>query len=419
MSLLCALLTVKLGSISNNMNGVTMHLKTRNAGTAFHALVLGIHEGTIPTEVRASRYGETCTIPEPVIITYQKPTEKILFNPYRDVNHPFQLYEALWMLAARRDVAPLAYYNPRMKEFSDDGDIFNAAYGYRWRRANGESGIGMEKVRDKQGEVTGYGHFVETRKVDQLKVIIDHLKRKPESRRAVLHISEVENDLLKMDTTKDQACNISVCFSVELGPCLACDGGKLLSIAPCSKCGGLPHDQPHSLNMTVFNRSNDLIWGCLGANVVHFAFLQEFVAAHLGLKVGVYNQISNNIHCYTKTWKPLEWLKDYEQGGTQSHKWYDSQVHMVPLVKDPATFNREVMLFAEQGWGGRDISLCWEEPFLSTVALPMVLAFYHHKQREYAKALNFCSAIAADDWRVASEAWIRKRKERYENTKLS
>jgi hypothetical protein len=35
--------------------------------------------------------------------------------------------------------------------------------------------------------------------------------------------------------------------------------------------------------MTVTNRSNDLCWGMLGANYVHFTILQEYLAARLGV----------------------------------------------------------------------------------------------------------------------------------------
>jgi thymidylate synthase len=52
------------------------------------------------------------------------------------------------------------------------------------------------------------------------------------------------------------------------------------------------------LNMTVTNRSNDLIWGAYGANVVHFSFLHEYMAALTGLPVGCYYQVSNNLHIY-------------------------------------------------------------------------------------------------------------------------
>jgi hypothetical protein len=55
------------------------------------------------------------------------------------------------------------------------------------------------------------------------------------------------------------------------------------------------------LDMVVFNRSNDVVWGAYGANAVHFSFLLEYLARWIGCEVGTYSQISVNFHGYTKT----------------------------------------------------------------------------------------------------------------------
>jgi thymidylate synthase len=80
------------------------------------------------------------------------------------------------MLAGREDVAPLAYYAKNMLNYSDDGHTLNGAYGYRWRHADTS---------------------VEPR--DQLEIIVEHLQNKPESRRAVLTMWDVEDDLMQID----------------------------------------------------------------------------------------------------------------------------------------------------------------------------------------------------------------------------
>jgi hypothetical protein len=138
-----------------------MHLTCRNVNEAFRVLVESIHEGWIPTEVEASRYGEVIRVPEPVIVTYTHPLERVLFNAARDANCFFSLYESLYFLAGRNDVAPLAYYNSRMPEFSDDGKTFNDSYGYRWRYA--VSGVD--------------GHDGTIDREDQLDTLVDHLRR--------------------------------------------------------------------------------------------------------------------------------------------------------------------------------------------------------------------------------------------------
>jgi hypothetical protein len=80
----------------------------------------------------------------------------------------------------------------------------------------------------------------------------------------------------------------------------------------------------------------------------------------------------------------------------------------VPLVKDPATFDRECAEFIEQGssaWTNN-----WSEPFLQTVAAPMCWAFKLHKERRYAAALDTIELVAAEDWRIAGRLWLEKRK---------
>ena len=178
-----------------------------------------------------------------------------------------------------------------------------------------------------------------------------------------------------------------------------------------------------ALDMTVCNRSNDLVWGMLGANVVHFSFLQEYLACRLGVEVGRYTQFSNNLHVYTQNnsgFHPDKWLK----GGVQDHYTESAAINMkhIPLVRDVAMFDREVEEFVEYNsqFQSIDNRKDWAEPFLQLVAQPMMCAFHHHKVREYHSALAACGDIHATDWRIAATAWIKKRRVNYEakQTKL-
>jgi hypothetical protein len=54
----------------------------------------------------------------------------------------------------------------------------------------------------------------------------------------------------------------------------------------------------YMLDMTVTNRSNDLIYGAMGSNLFHMSMLQEYIALHAGLEVGTYYQFSKNMHLY-------------------------------------------------------------------------------------------------------------------------
>lgn len=391
-------------------------LSYRNVNDAFISIVRGIRTGSIKTEAQPSRNGEVLRIPEPCIISYRKPTERVLFNENRDCNPFFHVYESLWMLAGRNDIGSLQYYNSGYV-YTDDGKTVPGAYGYRWRHA-------------ERYEYSDPSSLYRSENVDQLEVIIDHLKRKPESRRPVLQMWNVEDDLLKIDNGKDVCCNLCVLFETESGQCPMCNGKGWFpgkdpgdSRDTCPGCKGLPNEQPRYLNMTVFNRSNDLIWGTLGANVVHFSFLQEYMAAALGLIVGSYHQVSNNQHVYSAKWEPEKWLEGYDPKTRTMHDPLPFDYSTMPitwrhvdLVRDRATFDREVTAFCEENDGGAGMAAGhnsfltqWSEPFLNLVAQPMMNAWHMHKGRDYEAARHWVDRIVADDWRHVCLKWIQKR----------
>lgn len=335
-----------------------MHFHFRNVNDAFKGLVVGIYSGQIPTRRSPSRVGQVLMVEEPVMVTYSHPCERVLFNQARDANPFFHLFEALWMLAGHNDVAPLVYYNKRMKEYSDDGVTLHGAYGYRWKHSF-------------------HGPYVE---VDQLQRVARELREDPTSRRAVLQIWHAGLDLLSL--SKDIPCNTHAYFAIADG----------------------------RLNMTVCNRSNDLIWGMLGANVVHFSILQEYLAVQLNVDVGVYHQVTNNLHVYIERWKPKAWIGSaftttpYISGGST----------VFPLMQDPKVFDRECKEFVGTPFPNPGRALAFREPFIETIALPMSLAFRYHKERTYDKAVSVARTIQAFDWQVAAIRWLQKRKRMWE-----
>lgn len=430
-----------------------MHLYFKNVNHAFHDLVqFFADEEWGETVTKDSRNGPVMMIEEPVIITYEHPLERVLFNPARDANPFFHLFEALWMLAGSNLVEQVAYYAKQMNKYSDDGRTLNGAYGHRWRRASG--GIEMEHREES---------------VDQLDVLINHLKTDPNSRRAVLQMWNVEDDLLKIDDQVQAAVICPFCknerraFGMSLKPgsdsvyCKSCSGTGFKSkekvIQPKSKdvCCNLSvmfsirrvtdfrqrqlnqdrldrrdtgHPQfdedadrrdceNHYLDMTVTNRSNDLIWGCLGANYVHFSFLQEYMANCLGVEVGRYHHVTNNLHVYTETnsgFKPEEWLaKDTFD--------VDKSVYptegRIPLVKDKEQFDREVREFV-QSFDEPTATHRWREPFISHIAVPMCNAFHALCERDYDIAISWMGQVVPTDWHNAGFDWLLRRKEAWE-----
>lgn len=55
----------------------------------------------------------------------------IVLSGVRDLNYKFMIAEWLWIQTGREDVASLDQYNKEVKRFSDDGVIYNGAYGPR------------------------------------------------------------------------------------------------------------------------------------------------------------------------------------------------------------------------------------------------------------------------------------------------
>jgi thymidylate synthase len=391
-----------------------MEITRNTADSAFRTMVHYFIKPNVNDLIRMpSRNGEVIMIPQPVNICYANPRHRVLFNRARDCNPFFHLYEALWMLAGRNNVAPLNHYSSNIKNYSDDGETFNGAYGYRWRH---------HFVERKYGEIKPYRE----RRVDQLKILINHIKQDPYTRRAVLQMWNVQDDLLKIDGdnySKDVCCNTNIYFQVEPDVCKVCDGGdkpvfgnqtvgnKLApsySNDPCPSCEGTGL-RPTFLNMTVCNRSNDMVWGTFGANLVHMSILQEYVAAHLGLHLGSYYQFTNNLHVYTERWNPEQLLND----DTPDYYYQKTMPTLVPLVKDPKQFDLEVVEFVEHHSKDAFQVNKYQEPFLSRVAQPMCMAFHLHKKREYKAALDNCSKIVAEDWRIAATNWITKRRDNY------
>lgn len=413
-----------------------MHLNFRNVNDAFYNMVSGIARGSdlsisrdgdsliIATERRPSRVGDTLQVLEPVTVSYQKPLERVLFNSVRDANPFFHLFESLWMLAGRNDVAPLAFYSSGIADVaSDDGRTFNGAYGYRWRTA----------ARDVEADWS----------VDQLNVLINHLHQKPESRRAVLQMWNVEDDLLKIDATKDVCCNTAAYFSIrrqekthdwpidklqrkvdqeyELAGCARRDGDMLDSARHLANVNLYREgyiERNSYLDMTVTNRSNDMIWGMLGANVVHFSFLQEYVACALGVEVGVYNQFTNNLHVYLSNWKPKEWLRT-KMGYGSTYPHIHPESNRIPLVRDRETFDREVVKFVECCYGRTNANgalgfeaCSFTEPFLKEIASKLCLAFLAYKRQDYLTALQLVERVKSADWQIAGREWITRRLEK-------
>jgi|TARA_R110001592_G_scaffold105948_1_gene297790 hypothetical protein len=321
----------------------TVH--ARNVNEAYAVGMNMIKKCGVP---EPSRYGDVLVMPDPVTTTYTNPTERVLFNAKRDANPFFHFLEGLWMISGRNDVEWITKYNSSFKKFSDDGVTFHGAYGWRWRK-----------------------HF----KVDQLTEIIQILIKNPADRRAYISMWDPDVDLNKEGL--DFPCNTGIAFRIN----------------------------NDALHMTVFNRSNDAIWGAYGANAVHMSMMQEYIATTIGVAVGKYHQVANNFHAYTevldKTGVPDPHPMDpYDTG----------EVIPYPMIQNNSTWHIDLMNFMADPLQKE----FYNNEFFYEVAQPIAEAATLFKQGELVKALNSCQYISAPDWNKSCTEWVKRRIHRKE-----
>lgn len=308
-----------------------------------------------------SRNGPMLEFNYPVTSVYENPCERVLFDETRDANPFLHFFECLWMLAGRNDLAFMTTFSNNFAKFSDDGETLHGAYGHRWRYHF-----------TRQAE-TGTGAATSGRwePIDQLVLAVSELSRDPMSRRVVTQMWDPVVDLGR--DGKDLPCNTSIMWRLRDGV----------------------------LDMTVTNRSNDAVWGCYGANAVHFSFLQEYVASCLGVAVGRYYQVSNSLHVYPE----FDVTKRIWEGPLPKGK--RDHFESTPLFAGDATqleFDSDLHLFMN------DMNCTnYGTVFFGEVVVPMWRTFNAYKNHSLYRAASEAHYIGALDWRAAVVLWLRRR----------
>ena len=245
------------------------------------------------------------------------------------------------MLSGAEEVLFPAQFAGNITNYSDDGTTLRGAYGYRWR-----------------------AHW----DFDQLDTVIDLLKRDPHTRRAVLTMWDPVCDLGR--DSKDLPCNTQVYFQARLG----------------------------ELNMTVTNRSNDLVWGALGANAVHMAALHEYVATSIGMELGIYYQFTNNLHVYEG------WEDKFHRA---PDRWYRANPSPRRWKWSPENLRiGEAQRFVEYKYTNGK----YASRILRDNAIPMLKSWYDYKAGEVNSAILHAAQIHDDDWKRACVLWLERRK---------
>jgi thymidylate synthase len=170
-------------------------------------------------------------------VLLENPTDRLIFNPIRNVNLAAIIGETLWHLRGSESLDEIAYYVPQMRNFSDDGITINSAYGKR---------------------------------LAHMRRITEQLRLDPDTKRAC-HPILFPGDLETLPDTKDFPCALGVQYLRR---------GDML-------------------DMIGYMRSCDVFWG-LQHDVFFFTFLQEVMALETGLQLGSYRHVAGAFNLYER-----------------------------------------------------------------------------------------------------------------------
>lgn len=169
------------------------------------------------------------------------PTLTNFYLPNRKISEKYANAELEWYWSGDNSCENIGKYAKMWLQLSDDGKTNNSAYGY---------------ILEKK-----YGF-------DQIQQIIELLKKDPNSRRAVLNISDPSINRI---TTKDMQCTIALQFLIR----------------------------NNELQMTVYMRSNDVYFG-LPYDYIYFVSIGQYIANKLNINFGLYTHHATSLHMYLR-----------------------------------------------------------------------------------------------------------------------
>jgi thymidylate synthase len=171
----------------------------------------------------------------------QNPRERLVRNPKRPLNLPAAVARFVWMMAGSDRLADIAFYEEKVRYFSDDGvSVPGSSYGQRMLQA-------------RPG-------------LNQLASVIRRLKVDPSSRRATIAIYHPEDATRE---SRDIPCTFGLAY----------------------------HVRGESLLATTLMRSNNA-FTLLPYNVFEFSLLAEVVAQELGVSLGPLTHTALSMHLY-------------------------------------------------------------------------------------------------------------------------
>lgn len=178
--------------------------------------------------------------------------QTFLLNKRRRLSPAYAAAEFLWYLSMTGDIEMILAYAPQYHKYAEN-DVAYGAYGARWKEH------------------------------DQLRLLVETLKAKPDSRQAIMTMwtgSDLSHAIL--GDHKDLPCTLNLQFLVR----------------------------ENKLHLVATMRSNDA-WLGLPYDVFAFTCLQWLVASVLGIEPGTYTHQVGSMHLYEKNWKAAEEAVEY------------------------------------------------------------------------------------------------------------
>jgi thymidylate synthase len=236
-----------------------------------NSFLVGASQLLLEKGLRREVRGKICyELPEPFAFKITNPKARLITIPERKWNVALAYAESLWLACGRNDLSFIRKYLPKMEEFSDDGITLRGAYGPRLRNYNGSAEDYC--ISNSNVPIISFSNRV----IDQIEFVVKCFQKDPNTRQAIITIGDPVKDCFNLNSelkqTKDFPCTRSLQFMKQA------DANKL--------------------NLTVYMRSNDILWGASAVNIFNYTFMQEYIASLLGMEVGVYYHIANNFHYY-------------------------------------------------------------------------------------------------------------------------
>ncbi|GBD87624.1 thymidylate synthase 2 [bacterium BMS3Abin03] len=161
------------------------------------------------------------------------------------------LHEVLWYLSGENHIRNLRKHTKIWDAWADEDGNLETAYGYYWRHF-------PSAQKNKSGEW-------EVHEVDQIRYVIDEIKRNPNSRRLIVTAWEPGN----ATTSKLPPCHYTYAFNVNNG----------------------------KLNCHLTQRSGDIALG-IPFNLAAYSLLTQIIAQQVGLELGEFAHTIIDAHIY-------------------------------------------------------------------------------------------------------------------------